>query len=219
MASADHAPYEQLARRYLAAQLGPRAPQNVALLATFDERPLEDEGSVALFAFDLPPDPAVRAALAGAWNPRHYVVVGETEPTYFPAYDLGPDDAYSFHVGTRFILQVGVSVADPDQEPEGSRERMRSFVAACNPGVSIDHESLAGLFRCADRFFAAYRICLRGQDVYCMGADCPPGFYQLTAHPPQVALTLHLGQLIRAEARQELARVVATSLRPTRGRP
>jgi len=113
---------------------------------------------------------------------------------------------------------MGLSVVDVNQETKGARERMRSFVAACNPGVPIEHESLAGLFRCADRLFAVYRARLRGQDVYCVGADCPPGFYQLTAYPPQVALALHLGQLIRAEARHESARVVSASLPAARGK-
>ena len=85
--------------------------------------------------------------------------------------------------------------------------------------ASIEHEELAGLIRCLDRCFAVYRVVLRGRPVYCLGAGCPPGFYELTDHPPQVALCLHLGQLIREEARHELARVVPVSAPRSDGGP
>jgi hypothetical protein len=72
--------------------------------------------------------------------------------------------------------------------------------------VPIEQERLSRLFRCQDRVFAVYRVRLNGRDVHCFGADCPPGFSELTDHPPLVALRLHLGQLIQAEARRELDR-------------
>ena len=63
---------------------------------------------------------------------------------------------------------------------------------------------MAALFQCEERLFAVYRLTLNGAETaYFMGGDCPPGFYRLTEHPPQVALRLHLGKLIRAEARAE----------------
>jgi hypothetical protein len=203
---ADLEMWRKAAGEYLSAQLGQRSPHELKLVETFREQPLEGEGPVALFTFDCPGDPD------RAGDTRHYVVVGQTTPNYFPAYGLGPDDAYSFHVGTHFMLEMGVSIADAQLEPADAREHLRALLAACNPGVPVEHEELAGLFRCQERLFAVYRVTLGGQDVYCMGADCPPGFYKLTGHPPQVALRLHLGKLIRAEARRELARVVSARL-------
>lgn len=193
----DVASLAQAAREYLGQQLGVRAPADLTLAGLFDEQPLAGEGPVALFSFTLaPPAPGVA-------DPRHYVAVGQTEPNYFPAYGLPPDDAYSLHIGTRFVLGLGVGVADPADEPPAARAAMRALVAACNPGVAIEREELAGLYRCAAQLFAVYRVTLRGQDVYCLGADCPPGFYTLPGHPPQVVLRLHLGKLIRREARLE----------------
>ncbi len=203
---ADLEMWRKAAGEYLRAQLGQRAPHELKLVETFREQPLAGEGPVALFTFDC------LDGLGRVADPRHYVVVGQTTPNYFPAYGLGPDDAYSFHIGTRFMLEMGVSVADARFEPADARESLRALLAACNPGVPIEREELAGLFRCQERLFAVYRVTLGGQDVYCMGADCPPGFYELTDYPPQIALRLHLGQLIRAEARHELARVVSARL-------
>lgn len=200
-------------RQYLAAQLSGRDVCGLTLAGTFDERVLAGEGRTQLWAFELEPSAAF-ASGGGAPAPRYYVAVGQTTPNYFPAYGLQPDDAYSFHVGTRFMLELRVALVDRSLEPAGAREGLRNFVSACNPGVPIDSEQLAALFRCVpdtqatpdedgDRFFAVYRLTLRGKEVYCFGADCPPGFSELTQYPPQVALRLHLGKLIRAEARRD----------------
>jgi hypothetical protein len=198
------------AENYLARALGPRAPRDLHLAATFAESPLESEGRVALFTFDLP---HLAGELEVGTNRGHFVVVGETEPNYYPCYALEADAAYSLHIGTRVMVATGTRVADCEQEPEGARQRMRDFVSACNPDVAVEEERLAGLYRCGEHFLAVYRVRLLGQDVYCMGGDCPPGFYQMTRHPPQVALRLHLGQLLRAEARTE------AGLQPARGLP
>jgi hypothetical protein len=198
---------ERAARAYLEQQLGGRAPAALAGPALFDETPLEGEGATALFSFDLPPECAPTQAAEGpAGDPRHYVAVGATTPNYFPAYGLDADDAYSFHVGTRFMLELGVAVADASDEPPGARDELHTFVDACNPGEPIESEALAALFRCGEQRFAVYRLRLRGVEVYCLGADCPPGFYQMADRPPQVPLRLHLGKLIRAEAREEAER-------------
>ena len=212
VASAD---LSAAARQYLAEQLPGRDVLGLALAGSFDERVLTGEGRTQLWAFELEPAAAL-ASTAGTPVRRFYAAVGQTTPNYFPAYGLQPDDAYSFHVGTRFMLEMRVALVDPSLEPTGAREGMRNFVSACNPGVPITGEQLAALFRCApetgatpdehgERFFAVYRLTLRGKDVYCLGADCPPGFYELTQYPPQVALRLHLGKLIRTEARRDAA--------------
>ncbi len=196
---------QQTARDYLAEQLGPRQPDELTLAATFDEHPLETEGDCAAFSFDLAPGPDTPPEAAGH-DQQHYVIVGQTEPNYYPAYKLDPSDAYSLHLGTRFMLELGGAVAPPEDEPAAAREQLRAFILACNPGESIEQVLLAALYRCEDQLFAVYRVTLRGQDVYCFGADCPPGFAQRTDLPPLVALRAHLGALIRHEARQAAGR-------------
>jgi hypothetical protein len=189
--------------RYLREQLGERGPAYLVLEGEFDEAPLEGEGRTLLFSFDVPPGPGLAESLCSeAYESRHYVVTGETTPNYFPAYGLSADDAYSFHVGTRFFLGMEVQRVDASLEPPGARDSMRIVVAQHTCGAHIESEELAGLFKCDADYFAVYRLCIRGGEVYFLGADCPPGFYQLTKFPPQTALRLHLGKLIRAEARQ-----------------
>jgi hypothetical protein len=188
------------AQAYLERELGARAPGVLTPVAEFDEQPLEGEGAASLFTFDLPPAPAACGEDADA---RHYVVVGATAPNYFPAYGLSPDEAYSLHIGTRFMLGLEIALADASAEPPAARENARRFVSLCNPDVPIEEIELAALFRCAEELYAVYAVSLGGRRVYCFGADCPPGFSELTQHPPQVALRLHLGRLIRREARDE----------------
>ena len=188
---------ERAALAYLAEQLGERAPGALRLAGAFDERPLEGEGRAVVFAFELPGGDAACGA-----SPRpHYVVAGQTEPNYFPAYEMTADEAYSFHIGTRFMLVMGISKIDTQLEPPGAREALRRFVASYARGATVQEESLAGLFRCEEAVFAVYRLVLDGEPVYCLGGDCPPGFYRRCAEPPQMVLRLHLGQAIRAEAR------------------
>lgn len=187
---------------YLRGVLGDRAPADAQPVAAFDERPLDGEGPVHLFEFPLTVGGGGVCEAAAA---RHFVVVGETEPNYFPAYDLTPDEAYSFHVGTRFMLVMEIEKVDATLEPPGARERMRQFVAQYARGAALESEEVAGLFRCEEAYLAVYRLRLAGEDVYCMGGDGPPGFYRKTQYAPQMALRLHLGHAIRAEARQAAA--------------
>ncbi|TWT40338.1 hypothetical protein RAS1_40460 [Phycisphaerae bacterium RAS1] len=182
-------------------QLGPRAPHRLTPVGIFDEAPLEGEGRTALFSFELPPanDPC-------SGDGRHYVAVGLTTPTYFPSYDFDADDAYSFHIGTRFMVEMRIARIDADQEPPAARDEMRKFVIGCNPAARIERDELAALFTCDGQKLAVYRVVISGRPLYVLGGDCPPGFYELVQHPPQVALRLHLGKLIRAEAESERRR-------------
>jgi hypothetical protein len=192
---------EGAALEYLKGQLAARAPQTLRFEGEFDEQPLEGEGPTALFSFELSPGADVSSgAQPGAAELKHYVAVGETEPNFFPAYGLDPDDAYSFHLGTRFVLEMGLQVVDATYEPPAARSLLHAALRNYAAGAKLEQEELAALFRCEEGLFAVYRLTLDGREVYCMGADCPPGFYHMTEHPPQVALRLHLGKLIRAEA-------------------
>src|SRR5262245_47986993 len=84
---------------YLAGQLPGREVTGLALAGAFNEQTLAGEGAAAVFSFELRPGPGCQDSRPA----RHYVVVGETVPNYFPAYGLSPDDAYSLHIGTRFM--------------------------------------------------------------------------------------------------------------------
>lgn len=196
---------EREAKRYLQKQLGDRAPAELRYEGEFDESPLDGEGRTALFSFQLDTVAAARDCGDNDAPGRHYVAVGHTEPNYFPGYELAPDDAYSFHVGTRFMLEMELHRVDASLEPPGARDDLRRFVDRYAPGARVDRVELSALFRCEEGYFAVYRLVLDGQEVYCLGADCPPGFYRMTQHPPQAALRLHLGKQIRAEARRARA--------------
>jgi hypothetical protein len=198
----DWQQFETLARDYLTQHLGHAVPGELRRERMFDEQPLEGEGRTALFSCILSLPSAI---LARGVQPRpdFYVAVGATEPGLFPTYDLGVDDAYSLHVGTRFMVVMQAARLEPSDEPPDARARLHSFVRECAPEGRIGAEELAVLFGVDERLFAVYRLTINGDPVYCMGADCPPGFYRMTQHPPQIALHLHLGKLIRNEARLE----------------
>ncbi|MBI5863124.1 MAG: hypothetical protein HZB38_01160 [Planctomycetes bacterium] len=200
MSDAAKHPLGSAALDYLRAELGPRAPSQAMFEAAFDESPLEGEGPACLFSFELIPSPG--AAACSETERRHFVVVGATTANYFPAYELSADDAYSFHIGTRFMLEMGVQRVDAPVEPPGARERLHAVLREVAAGARLSSPELAGLFRCEDDYFAVYRLSVNDESVYALGADCPPGFYRLTRYPPQTALRLHLGKLIREEARQ-----------------
>ncbi len=200
---------------YLQQELGPRAPQQVERAGAFDEAILAGEGAVTIFAFELAPEGGAKLCGAG-YDPRHYVVVGDTTPNYFPAFGLDADDAYSLHLGTRFMLEMQISRAEAADEPPALREEMRSFAQGCNPLARLAALELAGLFRCEDQLYSVYRLNLDGVDVYGVGGDLPPGFYQLAQHPPQVALRLHLGKLLRTEAAEAARQSWRNSDRPSK---
>lgn len=188
---------------FLREALGAAAPTRLQPVRVFDETPLPDVGPAALLSFTLTPPTA--AGMPTGPQP-HYVVVGPpgTTPSYFPAYGFDAEQAFSFHVGRRFMVEMSVALTVDADEPPQARQATRNLLENTNPGVPLERFELAAVFRCQQQVFAVYRVTLRGHDVYCLGADCPPGFYALTEHPPQVALALHLGQLIRAEARDEV---------------
>ena len=192
---------ELTALEYLRATLGDRAPDYITLEREFHEAPLDGEGRALLFSFALEPGPGVDRSAYTPADLLHYVVAGETEPNFFPAYGFDAEQGYSVHVGTRFMLVMRVEKVDVSNEPPGARPALEQFIASYAADATVEGVELAALFRCHDDYFAAYRIRLNGANYYCFGADCPPGAYELTHLPPQAALRLHLGQVIRAEAR------------------
>jgi len=183
----------QQARAYLTAELRERAPERLYLVASYDEAPLAEEGLTALFSFSLSVGP-------GAGTPQeHYVVVGQTTPNYYPAYDLRADDVYSLHIGTLFALTVGLTTLPLDEAPPEAGAALRAAIRAVVPDVEVDEPVVTGLFRCEDETFAVYRVRVDGTEFAGCGADCPPGVYHRPDLPPAVVLRWHLGRLIRGE--------------------
>ena len=86
------------AQAWLSEQLGDAARQSLEHPTIFQHSPLEGEGAVAVFPFQL--------QRGSPGDGRHFVVVGRTEPNYYPAYDLTDDEMYSVHLGTRFMLVI-----------------------------------------------------------------------------------------------------------------
>ncbi|MBW7903999.1 MAG: hypothetical protein LC135_14345 [Phycisphaerae bacterium] len=189
---------ESAAQAYLASQLGPRAPRALHFAGLFDERPLDGEGRTALFTFRM----ESQSSLCG--DVPHYVAVGETEANYFPAYGLDADAGYSFHVGTRFMLVMGIQLVDAALEPPAARPALLATLAQHAPGAAVQIDEMAALLRCEDEYYAVYRIRVDGEPYMFVGAECPPGVYPAVQdRPPQAVLRLHLGQLIRREARSQ----------------
>lgn len=187
------------AGEYLRAELGDRAPAELAFCGWFDEAPLDGEGRVAMFRYTAAPGVAAGAADVCGEPGESYVVVGRTTPNYFPAYGLDPDDAYSLHIGTRFMLELRVGLTDTAAEPPAARDELRRVIAEVAPSANVAQIELAALFRAGESLFGVYRAEIDGQGVYVLGADSPPGFYRRPDLPPQTILRLHLGKLIRAE--------------------
>ncbi len=189
---------QEAARSYLATQLADRAPESVQHLLTFHERPLAGEGEVHVLRFAIAPTEA--ACDGDEW---HYVVVGETTSNYFPAYGLDPDDAYSVHIGTRYLLGTNAVGVDVGEAPADAEDNLRRVFAESAPDATLDQLELAALFRCDAGVMAIYRLQSGDQSFYALGADCPPGFHELTHLPAPVVLRLHLGKVIRQEAADE----------------
>lgn len=204
MTDTDRETLKSTALAYLREQLGARAPAELNFESAFDESPLETEGPTALFSFHLAP----QNEHCGDEAMRHYVAVGQTSPNYLPAYELAPDDAYSLHIGTVFMLEVGISIAPADSAPPGAAESVAGFVAREAPQTRIDEIEQLAVFRAEDVYFGVFRARIDDRPTLCVGAlpfdrgnqSATPGFYERTDLPPQVALRLHLGKLIRNEA-------------------
>jgi hypothetical protein len=76
----NNAAWSAFALEYLTGQLREAAPKMLGPPAFFPRSPLENEGPCLIFPFV--------ADRAGHGGEGHYVVVGQTEPNYYPAYDL-----------------------------------------------------------------------------------------------------------------------------------
>lgn len=192
--------YEAETLEFLRAQLGDRAPQRVIFEHAFSEAPLEGEGPAAVVSFELAPEAA--GPCPGEAN-DFYAVVGETQPNYYPSYGLTPDDVYSLHIGTRFMLEMGLQRTDNAVAPPEALSAVRGFLIRHVPEDRIKEIEVELVMRGEDAVWVVYRVTIGEQRFFCPAGDCPTGCYEMTEHPPQVALRLHLGKIIRAEPAEE----------------
>jgi hypothetical protein len=187
--------HRSAALAYLAETLKAAAPADLTLEATFTGEPLEREGAMSVFSFD--------ASLRGDKPERYWVVAGETEPNYYPHWGLTAEQAYDLHLGTRFMLVVGVSAIPVEELGDDAAESVISFIGSVAPGEPVGDIEPAVAFAVEDGAFAVFRARIRDEEVYVLGLDCPPAIYSEAELPPHVILRRHLGVLIREEARRE----------------
>ncbi len=192
--------WRDYALEYLRQQLAEAAPGQLGPSAIFDRSPLEGEGATALFRFQTFRQKESREDCV--------VVVGRTAPNYYPDYGLNFDEAFELHLGTRFMLVMGV--AQRSQPPSGEYDMQkdaRLIVDKIAPGAAIDDLRLATAFDVDGRLHAVLRCRVAGQEVYIMAADAPHGFSRRADLPPQVAYRLHIGHVLRREPSPDQGKV------------
>ncbi len=177
---------------YLAHELREAAPKTLGDATRFPHSPLDGEGAVVVFAFE-----AVRSDRDAK---QFYVVVGRTEPNYYPAHELSPDEAFSLHLGTRFMLVMGIAQAEESMVAAYDPSRdARTIVDRISPNAPIEDARVAAAFDVDGQLHAVVSCRLAGRDVFVMAGDAPHGIHERTGLPPQVAYRLHIGQVLRNE--------------------
>lgn len=181
---------------FLREQLGEAAPPSLSYPVIFPRSPLEGDGPCVVFRFV--------ADLGGGGPENYYLVTGQTEPNYYPAYGLDPDEAFSLHLGTRFMLVLGVAQRDPlpDDEYDPSRDA-RSIVDRVAPEASLEEVRVAALLDVDGSLHAVLRCRIGREEAYIMGREAPPGFSRRVDLPPLVAYRLHVGSVLRVERAPE----------------
>ncbi|MFQ5410729.1 MAG: hypothetical protein ACE5EC_00465 [Phycisphaerae bacterium] len=189
--------WEAYALAYLQPHFRTAAPSTLSHATVFPNSPLEGEGATIVFEFF--------ADRTGQGRERYFVVVGETEANYYPAYDLDRSEGLDLHLGTRFMLVMGVAQISQEQDDLVSpnayhaMEDARRIVDRIAPNAKIEDLLIAAMFDVAGARHAVLRCRIDGEPVYVMGCDAPPGFSRRVDLPPQVAYRLHLGRVLRSE--------------------
>lgn len=195
--------WRAFALAYVGAELGDAAPGQLGDFALFERSPIEGEGATVLFRFE--------ADRSGHGVQPYYVAVGRTEPNYYDGGNLSFEEAFSLHLGTRFMLLLGVAqVKDgpeslgPDDQPYDMERDARLIVDRVAPQAPVTDTELAALFDVSGERHAVIRARIAGRDVYIMGRDAPLGFSQRTDLPAPMAYRLHLGEVLRKEPNPDL---------------
>ncbi len=180
------------ALEYLAHELREAAPTTLSEATLFPRSPLDGEGAVVVFAFE-----AVRSERDAK---QFYVVVGRTEPNYYPSQGLSADEAFSLHLGTRFMLVMGIAqAAEPMITAYDPARDARTIVDRISPNAPIEDARIAAAFDVDGQLHTVVACRLAGRDVFVMAGDAPHGIHERTGLPPQVAYRLHIGQVLRNE--------------------
>lgn len=194
--AASESAWRDYALAYLSRHFGAHAPATLGAPKLFARSPLEGDGAALVFPFE--------AAPGGHERQSFYVVVGRTEPNYFPAWGLAPEEVYGVHVGTRFMLTLQVAQVKPeDAPPYDAVGDVRRLVAMVAPQVLVESVEIAALFHAASEWHAVCRADVGGESVYVFARDCPPGFSRRTDLAPHVAYRMHLGMMLQQEADAE----------------
>lgn len=187
---------------YVRGQFGETAPEALREHRLFPMSPLDGDGATLIFRFE--------ADRSGQGAMPYYVVVGQTETNYYDGTNLDFDEAFSLHLGTRFMLVLGVAqvkdepeVMGPDDKPYDIERDARLIVNRVAPDAPIRDVTLAALFDVAGQRHAVIRASVSNQDVYIMGRDAPLGFSQRTDLPAPMAYRLHIGGVLRKEPNPE----------------
>jgi hypothetical protein len=187
--------WRSYALAFLRGQLQASAPAQLGEATILDRSPLDGDGAACIFDFML---------TRGGSPQKCYVVVGQTEANYYPAYDLTPDEAYSLHIGTRFMLVVGVGQCDwrarSDYDPSADAREIVDRVA---PGAPIDEVTVPGSFDVLGQLHVVLKARVAGEQVYIMAGDAPNGFSRRVHLPVPAAYRLHLGEALRHEPAPE----------------
>ena len=184
--------WQAYALDYLREQLKDAAPSELTKPKLFERSPLEGEGATVVFEFT--------ADIADRGAERHFVVVGQTEPNYYPAYGLDADETFSLHVGTRFMLVMGVAQCGPSEPGDyDAQADARAIVGRIAHEAAVEDVTIAATFDVEGEPHAVLRCKVAGESVYIFGRDAPPGFSRWTNLPPQVVYRLHLGSVLRRE--------------------
>ena len=180
------------ALRFLQTQLRDRAPTVLDGPWVFDVSPLEGEGPTVLFQF--------RMALADRPAEPHWVAVGRTEPNYYPGSGFDVETAYALHLGTRFMLTMGIGIARAERcvglDPAAA---VRLHVDRVAPSAPIEEARVAAAFELDDQLHAVIACRIGEQAAYVFAADAPPGFSTQVALPPHLAYRIHLGRVLLSE--------------------
>lgn len=177
---------------YLAEAMRESAPNTLGNATIFPSSPLDGEGAVAVFEFG-----AQRSSLDAK---RFFVAVGQTEANYYPAYDLTSDEAFSLHLGTRFMLVMGIGQASSAQLANvDAALAAKAVVDRVSPDLPVDDARVAAAFDVDGELHVIVSCRIGGRETYVMSGDAPPGIYERPSLPPQVVYRMHLGQVLRNE--------------------
>ncbi|MCB9858322.1 MAG: hypothetical protein H6818_21775 [Phycisphaerales bacterium] len=196
--------WRDYAMAFVREHFGETAPAMLGDHRLFPMSPLDGDGATLVVRFE--------ADRSGSGSLPYYVVVGQTEANYYDGGKLDFDEAFSLHLGTRFMLVLGVAqVKDepenlaPDDKPYDIERDARLIVNRVAPDASIRDVSLAALFNVDGERHAVIRARVADQDVYIMGRDAPLGFSRRTDLPAPMAYRLHIGAVLRKEPNPETA--------------